>query len=370
MKVDGSELALSLEAGYTLPAHWYSDPSLLAREQEMIFRRAWVYAGHVGQVARAGDFFTLEAGGVPLVVVRDQEETLRAFVNVCRHRGTIVASGSGNRATLQCPYHAWTYDFDGRLRAAPRSDTEANFEADELGLLPVRLETWGPFIFICLDEEVQPLASQLGDLPSQLEKGGIEIEELRFHAHDEWELRANWKIAIENYLECYHCPVAHPQFSSVIDVRPEEYTLGAKGLVWSQVGPLRESVRTGRQAGSEWARGVVADSQFHLFWPNCTFNTYPGPPNLTVTAYRPIDSERTLMVSDAFYGEGVHRADIDSMIEFSAQVTREDQELVESVHRGLRSGLVKQGRLLLNSEHLIQRFQRFVYEALEGESAG
>jgi phenylpropionate dioxygenase-like ring-hydroxylating dioxygenase large terminal subunit len=264
---------------------------------------------------------------------------------------------------LQCPYHAWTYNLDGTLRAAPRSESEPGFDAEDLGLMPVRLETWGPFILVNLDPDAAPLSSVVGSIPAQLGAAGIQLDQLQFRLHDEWELKANWKIAVENYLECYHCPVAHPEFSKVIDVRPEEYELSSAGWTWSQVGPLRDSVRSGN--GAAWARGPIADSQFHLLWPNFTLNTYPGPPNLAVSVYWPIDHERTLMVSDLFYGPETDEQAIKAMMEFSAQVTREDQELVEAVHKGLRSGMVEQGRLLLNSEHLIQRFQQLVYEALE-----
>ncbi|MEX2238617.1 MAG: aromatic ring-hydroxylating dioxygenase subunit alpha [Dehalococcoidia bacterium] len=362
-----TDLKASMARGYTLPAPWYSDPALFSRELSVIFRRSWLYAGHVGQAANPGDYLTFEAGDVPVVIVRQRDGALKAFVNVCRHRGTMVVQGSGSGQSLQCPYHAWTYDLDGELRAVPRSEAEPGFDCAEFSLLPVDVETWGPFVFVNVDAEASPLGSVLGDLPDQLRAGGIDVDSLRFKLHDEWELKANWKITVENYLECYHCPVAHPEFSKVIDVRPEQYRLSSAGWVWSQVGPVRESVRAGA-ADADWARGEIADSQFHLLWPNCTLNTYPGAPNLIFSVYRPIDAERTLMVSDAFFPEGVDEGAIRAMFKFSAQVTREDQGLVEAVHHGLRSGIVNQGRLLLNSEHLIHRFQRLIHEALTTES--
>ena len=151
--------------GRTLPFDWYSDPAVLRLERERIFRRSWQYAGRADQVAGAGAFFTCEAGDIPIVVVRDREGVLRAFVNVCRHRGSLVCEGEGRRETLQCPYHAWTYDLDGSLRAAPRSDREPGFEKEELGLVPVRVEAWGPFVFVNPDVEAAPLAELLGELP-------------------------------------------------------------------------------------------------------------------------------------------------------------------------------------------------------------
>src|SRR5690242_1450502 len=108
----------------TLPYSWYSDPEILRREQEHIFRSSWQYVGHSGQLPQPGSFFATAAGTTPVVVTRDRDDELRAFVNVCRHRGFTVAEGEGCRETLQCPYHAWTYGLDGRLRAAPRSEEE------------------------------------------------------------------------------------------------------------------------------------------------------------------------------------------------------------------------------------------------------
>ena len=124
--IDNSqEVREALAAGATLPAAWYSDPAMLRLEQEAIFRRNWQYAGHVEQVAEPGDWFTTFAGTIAIVVTRDQAGNINAFVNVCRHRGHIVMTGAGHRASLQCPYHAWTYDLDGSLRAAPRSERGA-----------------------------------------------------------------------------------------------------------------------------------------------------------------------------------------------------------------------------------------------------
>src|SRR5918995_1382083 len=166
--------------GRTLPFDWYSDPDVLRLERERIFRHAWQYAGRTDQIADPGSFFTCDAGGVPIVVVRDKDGLLRAFLNVCRHRGSLVCEGEGKRETLQCPYHAWTYGLDGSLRAAPRSDRESGFDKADLGLVPVSVETWGPFVFVNPDAEAVPLAEILGDLPDLLAGAGLDLDSLRF----------------------------------------------------------------------------------------------------------------------------------------------------------------------------------------------
>src|SRR5215210_548784 len=211
--------------GRTIPFDWYSDPAVLRLERDRIFRRSWQYAGRTEQVAEPGSFFTCDAGGVPIVVVRDRDGLLHAFVNVCRHRGSLVCEGEGRRETLQCPYHAWTYELDGSLRAAPRSERETGFEKGELGLVPVSVEAWGPFVFVNPDADAPPLAEILGELPELLAGAGLALDSLRFLHRSRSEYEANWKICCENFLECYHCQVAHPGFSKVAEASDDAYEL-------------------------------------------------------------------------------------------------------------------------------------------------
>jgi carnitine monooxygenase subunit len=146
-------------------------PDRLRLEEERIFRGAWHYAGPAKWVAEPGDRFPCRAGAVPVVVVRDRERVLRAFVNVCRHRGSEIVSERGRRETLQCPYHAWTYDLDGRLRAAPRSDREAELDASQLSLVPAQVDTWGPFVFVNAGPYGPTLADALGLRQSSWRRG-------------------------------------------------------------------------------------------------------------------------------------------------------------------------------------------------------
>src|SRR5689334_16248021 len=171
----GSGLASGTAQG-TLPWSWYSDPELLRHEQEHIFRRGWQYAGPVEHAAQPGDFFTCSVGDVPVVVTRDAAGELHALLNVCRHRGSIVAQGSGNRATLQCPYHAWTYELDGRLRAAPRA---GEIDVAAVAVLALAVETWGPVVFVNPDPAPAPLEDVLGPVPQLRRGGGIELERVR-----------------------------------------------------------------------------------------------------------------------------------------------------------------------------------------------
>jgi phenylpropionate dioxygenase-like ring-hydroxylating dioxygenase large terminal subunit len=359
-----SEIQERLDAGFTLPAGWYSDPAILALERERIFKRTWQYACVTAQVAEPGSYFATRAGHIPVVVVRDQEGSVNAFVNVCRHRGHVVAQGSGRRETLQCPYHAWTYGLDGCLRKAPRSEREPDFNADDYSLLPVQVANWGPFVFVNADLEADPLEHTLGVLPDTVAETGIDLEGLRFHHRGDYVLDANWKIAVENYLECYHCPVAHPGFSTVIDVDPDAYALASSGYVSTQKGPVREGVLDGKKAAPYDPTGDIDRNTSVFVFPNFTVDIIPGAPNMLGGSWIPIDERRTLGIFDYFFGEDVDEKTAADMMAFNEQVGLEDNTLVESVHQGLESGMVEHGRLLPSSEHLIQHFQRLLARAL------
>ena len=343
----------------TLPWSWYVDPEILRREQERIFRSAWQYAGHLGQLPEPGTFFTSRAGRLPVVVTRVRDGELRAFLNVCRHRGFPVADGEGRRETLQCPYHAWTYGLDGSLRAAPRSDEEPDFRKEELGLCAVAVGTWGRFVFVNAGPDPEPLADALGSMPAQVAELGLDVDDLRHHIRWETEVAANWKIVCENFLECYHCQVAHPGFAEVIDVSAEAYALDANGRLSSQFGPIRESGRDKMDLEGELPR-----SQFHFLWPNLTVNIFPGRPNVSIGPVVPVATGATYRFLDYFFGPDVDQAWIDDLMAFDDQVGREDRVLVEGVHRGVASGALEHGHLMSRSEQLIGHFQQLTAAAL------
>ena len=361
---DANSLRRDLERGISIPASWYTDPAMVATERERIFRRGWQYVTRVDAVARVGDYVTAAVGDVPVVVVRS-ETGLGAFVNVCRHRRHEVVSGAGNRRTLQCPYHAWTYDLDGGLRAAPRSQHEPGFDVADYSLIAAALDTWGPFVFVSVDAGTPPLAAFLGDLPSIIVGSGLTLERLEFHGREDWEAEANWKVMIENFLECYHCPVQHPGFSTVVDVDEETYALVAHRWFSSQVAPVRRSALEGRGRKPAYeVRGAVTQAQYHYLWPNFTLSINPGHPNLSLDVWTPAGPERTRGFSEHWFGPDVPDAARREMIAFNHQVGQEDDRLTTSVQRGLRAGVPARGRFLTRSEHLIVHFQKLVLDAL------
>jgi len=341
----------------TLPWTWYADPEVLRREGERIFAHAWQYVGHSGQVDEPGSYLAATAGEIPVVVTRARDGELRAFLNVCRHRGHVLVNGEGRRETIQCPYHAWTYALDGTLRAAPRSDREPGFDFDELALHEIQVGTWGPFVFVNPDTEAAPLSAALGDVPARVAEI-VDVDALEFRFRSEYEVEANWKIACENFLECYHCAVAHPGFAAAVDVSLDAYRLEASGLTSSQLGPLREN------GASFLADGEIPHSQFHFVWPNFGINIFPGRTNLSCGPIVPVAPERTARFLDYFFAPGVEQQWIDDLLAFDTQVGNEDTALVQGVQRGVRSGLLAEGRVLTESEQLVAHFQRLCMHAL------
>ena len=344
----------------TLPYSWYTDPDVLRREQERIFRSAWQYVGHSGELPEPGTFMSARAGRTPVVLTRARDGELRAFLNVCRHRGFPLAEGSGKRETLQCPYHAWTYGLDGALRAAPRSDELTDFPKSELGLCQVAVDSWGPFLFVNTGPDPEPLAEALGSMPAQVAELGLDVDELVFYTRWQAELDANWKIVCENFLECYHCSVAHPQLSELIDVSAEAYALSTEGRLSSQRGPVRE----GGGGTRMHLDGELPRGQFHFLWPNLGVNIFPGRPNISIGPMVPLTPDRTYRCLDYFFGTGVDQAWIDELMAFDDQVGAEDKALVEGVHRGVASGSLEHGFLMSSSEQLIGHFQQLTRAAL------
>ncbi|MDX6490349.1 MAG: choline monooxygenase, partial [Gaiellaceae bacterium] len=177
---------------------------------------------------------------------------------------------------------------------------------------------------------------------------------LRFRRRSESELACNWKIAIENYLECYHCPVAHPGFSAVVDVSPDAYRLETHERSSSQFGPLRPGLEG----------GDVPEGQFHWLWPVTKLYAMPGAQNLAAGPVAPLGPERTSAYLDYYFTEDATEEEIEELIAFDDQVGLEDRALVESVQAGVRSGLLSEGRLMPESERLLAHFQGLVREAL------
>jgi choline monooxygenase len=363
MNIDDALLRDALAQGRTLPAEWYTDPKRFEREVERVFAASWNYVGRVEQLPEAGDFLTGRVGKVPVVVVRDDAGRLRAYANVCRHRGSeLVLEKCGNRRTLQCHYHAWTWGLDGILRAAPHCQQQDGFNKADFPLTPLELETFGPFIFISPDPAACSLAATLGELPEVIRSACADIDSLKLRERREYAIQANWKVVVENFLECYHCAVSHPGFANLIDL--DKYQVVAYDHCSVQRGPVKASPRA--QHKKAFAADEGGEGIYTYLWPNFMLNVYPGAGNASTNLILPIDEHHCLAVYEFFFSECMPEDQQRAMVNFIDQVQQEDIILVESVQRGLRSGFYRQGQLVLARENGIQHFQKLVFSALTG----
>jgi phenylpropionate dioxygenase-like ring-hydroxylating dioxygenase large terminal subunit len=345
----------AISAGRTLPAWFYTSEGILELEERHLFERSWQVFGTDEQLAEPGDFTTGAVGRIPIVLVRDREGVLRGFVNVCRHRGHVVAEGCGNRTTFQCPYHAWTYGLDGRLRAAPRSDSQAGFDREDHPLLSVQVAQWGPIVFVNVDPDAPPFEERFAELLATGRENGLTLDGTRLRLAHEWDWACNWKVFYDNAGECYHCATVHPSFTDTYLVGEDDYRLDYHDSFVRH----RSPVRPDRPPGA-----ALRDWEMLSAWPNWTLGAGEYEGSVLVWTFEPRGPSRMRLRTWYCGGDGVSD---DQMAEqadwWRSIVDVEDRAVCEGVQRGLASGAVKDGPLLLKSEHVIQHFQEQLLSA-------
>jgi choline monooxygenase len=225
-----AEVFKPVEQAETLPAWCYTSEEYYRAEVENMFMKTWNFFGHVDQVSKPGDYITVNFVGVPILIVRGRDRTIRAFANNCRHRGAPVAKGKGNRHLFTCPYHSWSYDLTGRLRGCPGMEQTENFDKSKNGLVPLRLEVFGCFMFINLDGQAEPLTDFLGDFPEVM--GSYGLENLKLSRLVTHEVACNWKVHIENAMEEYHLPTVH---KATLDPKQMEHSAAPTSGNWFDI---------------------------------------------------------------------------------------------------------------------------------------
>jgi choline monooxygenase len=355
-----------LDEAWTLPARWYTDPALLALEKERIFYRTWQWVGSTALVQRPGDFFTYDLYGEPLVITRGQDGALRGFHNVCLHRAGPVAVGKGNRKSLQCRYHGWTYALDGRLLNAPEFEGVRNWSPEDYCLKAVRVTEWGPFVFVNLDDEAPSLLEFLGDIPTEVARAGFDIASMQPVERRDYYVDCNWKVYVDNYLEGYHIPIAHPGLYREIDY--EQYRVETFRYYSSQHAPIRPAPPSGQIPGRD-RRYLRSDGEqqalYYWVFPNLMLNFYPD--NMQINIIVPLDVERTLTIFEWWFkhpGSGEGWESMQQSIAFSDEIQREDMEICNAVQRNLHSRAYNQGRFSVKRENGVHHFQRLVAEYL------
>ena len=362
-----------IECAQTLASRFYTDPSILETEKAKIFRRTWQLIGTLAQpcgelngskrsIADPETFFTGEVAGEPVVVVRDKEGTLRAFSNVCRHRAGPIAQGSGCKNVLRCGYHGWTYTLDGRLIGTPDVDGVEFFDRGTMGMVPLRLETWEQFIFVNFDLDAEPLSAILGEIPRQAR--GFRFAGLRLAERRDYLIDCNWKVYVDNYLEGYHIPIAHPGLMREIDYA--QYRTETFRYYSQQFAPIR-AMRPDDHGERIYAAGTgLKEALYFWIFPNLMLNFYPD--NVSTNLIVPLSHEKTFTIFEWFVHDAESneaRKRIEKAVEFSDQVQQEDIGLCESVQRGLRSATYDRGRYSVKRENGVHHFHLLLREFLE-----
>ncbi len=329
-----------------LAPRYYLDEDLLEAEQQLIFERTWQLAGHVGSLPNPGSYITSRAGSQPVLVVRDQQGELRAYRNVCRHRGSRLLSGSGQcKAAIRCRYHGWTYKLDGTMIGAPEALAYGDrLDKASLGLMPARVEELCGLVFVNLDLDATPLGELVGDLPQRLEKYRIPSLQ-RFQFDEDGDQPANWKVVADNYLEGYHVPIAHPGLMRLYDYK--RYTAEVNdAYVWFEA-PLRQDPSSNRleRAYQTLVRAMpgLDESDLHTWryvyiYPNTTIDLYPDQINTWQLSPHGVGSTADVSASFRPADSGLRTRFVQwANQRLNTLVLDEDIDLVDNVQQGLKT---------------------------------
>ena len=349
---------------WSINSRCYRDPKFMAIEREQIFHKSWQFICHEEKLCQTGSYIATHIEGQSIVAVRDEKGELRAFYNVCKHRGHELVQGEGQTKMLTCPYHAWRYQLDGSLKTARRADKIENFNVSDICLDQVQIEIFCHLVFVNLDPGAAPLAEQAGDLAQEIMNYAPDLSQLTFSRRLTYNVKANWKAVVDNFLECYHCSVAHKDFVSLVEM--DSYKVKTHGIYSSHM------AKAGQVSNNAYSidDASVTDHAVWYLWPNTTLMRYPGRGNFMVWRFYPAGPEETYEEFDFFFETAEPTtAEVEALQFIDGVLQPEDIGLVESVQRGMQTPAFKQGRYMVDpegsglSEHAVHHFHGLVLKA-------
>lgn len=351
-----------LSVARTLPASWYNDEEILAQETREIFYRTWQLAAKTSDVPEHGSFFATELLGEPLLLTRDADGRLNGFYNVCRHRAGPVAVGCGTRNALQCTYHGWTYGLDGRLISAREMDGTEEFDHTSFALVPVRVATWGPLIFVNLAPDAPAFETEYGAIIREVEEKGFHLSQMAPIERRDYDIACNWKVYVDNYLEGYHIPIVHPGLFRELDY--ERYQVVTYPNYSKQFAPVRMASETSqdRRYGRYVDESNDAEALYYWVFPNLMLNIYPD--NISTNVILPMGLNRTLTIFEWFANPEATAADMQQTIDFSDEIQQEDIVICEAVQKGLLSQSYDRGRYSVKRENGVHHFHLLLDDVL------
>ncbi len=344
----------------TLAQRYFVAPEVFVEEQGRIFSKKWVLVGHQSQIEKTGDYFVSEVapssdsgvtglGPESLIIIRDKNDKVRGFYNVCRHRGAqLKEDGRGHASVIQCPYHAWTYALDGRLIGAPHMDDVPGFAKADYSLHAVNLGLWEGFIFVNLVPKRDgslSIEDWFAPLAGKFSHWNMSI--LRPAKRLEYDVRANWKLMFENYSECYHCPGVHPQLQKVSPYDSAENDLREGPFLggFMKINPGNSLTMSGNACAA--FVGEIENLQqvfYYSIFPNMLLSLHPE--YVMVHQLWPQSPERTLIVCDwLFHPDAFGRKDFkpEDAIEFWDTTNKQDWHVCELSQQGIASRAYEPG---------------------------
>ncbi|PIN19115.1 Choline monooxygenase [Handroanthus impetiginosus] len=356
---------IPIDEAFTPPSSWYTDPDFYSLELIQVFYRGWQSVGYTAQIKEPHDFFTGRQGSIEYVVCRDEKGTLHAFHNVCRHHASLLASGAGKKSCFVCPYHGWTYGLDGALVRATRITGIKNFQVNEMGLVPLKVATWGPFVLINFEGGVMPKEGLdtkavgdewLGAAAEILSTNGVDTS-LDYVCRHVYTLECNWKVFCDNYLDGgYHVPYAHKGLASGLQLDSYSTKMYEKVSIQSCGGATKN-------CGEEVYR-IGSEALYAFIYPNFMINRYG--PWMDTNLVLPMGPRRCQVIFDYFLDSSLKddNAFIEKSLEDSKKVQEEDIILCNAVQQGLESPAYNVGRYSPTLEMAMHHFHRLLLQNL------
>ncbi|PWN07249.1 aromatic ring-hydroxylating oxygenase subunit alpha [Rhodohalobacter mucosus] len=344
----------SVEQAHTIPSEWYTHPGMDAVESEAIFDMEWHLAGHISQLPEPGDSLCIQAGKNPVNIIRDEGKMVRAYFNVCKHRGGPLTVKKGTTTVLQCGYHGWTYLADGSLRGIPHWKHVELFDKKDFGLQPVECEVWNGLIFIHTGKKSSPLRDVFKGIDDRIHP--LSFEKYQFCKKTSDPIGCNWKVYADNYLEGYHIPIVHPELAGLLDYN--SYVTELHDHYSLQYSPFKNNKADNLYGADN------GEAFYYFIYPNIMLNILPG--RLQTNVIRPVD-EKNCIVDFYYYYLNPENPDVARMIEediaYSETIQQEDIEICEAVQRGLRSSAYDKGRFSVEREAGVYHFQSLLKQS-------
>lgn len=340
-----------IEEAETIPSNWYTDSSILDLEDKNIFQKNWHLIGSKSKLKKPGSILVAEISKNPIIIIKQRDNSLLGFYNVCQHRGGPLAYEDSCIKSLQCKYHGWTYNLNGKLASARGFKNELGFDLNNYNLVPIRIEVWMGQIFANLNLKCHSISSYLGEIKKRIYP--IDFTNYKFYCRESYKIRCNWKVYIDNFLEGYHIPFVHPKLNKVINYKSYKTELFDNfSLQWCPLDSNKSPYEKTKKNENVY---------YFTIFPNILLNIAPG--RMQANIIEPNGPNNCIVHFD-YHFNNPKEANIKDDMEFSELVQKEDIQICESVQKGLGSNGYNFGRFSIENESGVHHFQSKLKNAI------